>query len=395
MRKSSRIKYPDYQNCITNLTASILNNYGVNNLKRPLPDIVAKLKDRRHIILFVLDGFGYNLFEKYRDNSLYFLKDQPSQRLTSVFPPTTSAAITSYLSGLNPIEHGALGWTLFFKEFARYIDFLPNWDSITKETFDQENYQTLKIISQENIFSRIKESNPDMELLYFTPDYIHDSAYTLDNSHPARIIPYLDIDDLFTKLQSCLLKSTKPHFIYVYSVNPDSLEHRFGVYSREVKIFLERLNESLINFSTGIAGTDTTMLLTADHGLTDIRNYKYTNDDEEFNDCLILPVFPEPRFASLFVKEHKKNKFKEVISHYNDKFILYERKDFLDSGLLGRGTAHRKIDDFIGNYLLIATDDVALKSIYEQNGRPEQEFKAHHAGLTSDEMDIPLITIDF
>ena len=55
---------------------------------------------------------------------------------------------------------------------------------------------------------------------------------------------------------------------------------------------------------------------------------------------------------------------------------------------------HPKIDDFIGDYIAIAISDSAMKSIYMQNGKWKKEFKAHHAGLTEDEMLVPLFKID-
>jgi len=392
---SDQIKYPDYTSCITNLVASILDNYGVEIKKKPLTGISERFKDRKNIILFILDGFGFNLLKRYRNDSLNFLKDQDCLKISSVFPPTTTAAISSFLSGLDPIEHGALGWTLFFKEFGRYIDFLPNWDTISHKYLDQKKYDSLNILTQENIFSRIKNVNPNLSLQYFTPDYIHDSAYTIKNSTPALIHPYSDLKDLFKKLQTNINESSQSKFIYAYSVNPDALEHRFGVYSKEVENFLQIFNEHLREFAAAVSGTNTTMLLTADHGLTDISDYKYTSDDPDLNQSLILPAFPEPRFVSLFVKNHKRSQFMNAISKYKNKFILFSRDEFLDSDLLGYGKAHEKIDDFIGDYVLIAKDDFAMKSIYKQNGRPDDEFKAHHAGITAAEMDIPLVFIDF
>ena len=44
------------------------------------------------------------------------------KELTSVYPCTTVAAMTSYRSGISPNEHGWLGWTLYFKETNRIVD---------------------------------------------------------------------------------------------------------------------------------------------------------------------------------------------------------------------------------------------------------------------------------
>ena len=55
---------------------------------------------------------------------------------------------------------------------------------------------------------------------------------------------------------------------------------------------------------------------------------------------------------------------------------------------------HSKIDDFLGDYLIIAKSDKAMKSISRKNGKWKKEFAAHHAGLTSGEMQVPLFKMD-
>lgn len=60
------------------------------------------------------------------------------------------------------------------------------------------------------------------------------------------------------------------------------------------------------------------------------------------------------------------------------------------SGLFGPGTLHRKIDDFVGDYLACATGQTILRyrSLFN---RPRTPFKGHHAGLCVEEMMVPLI----
>ena len=61
------------------------------------------------------------------------------------------------------------------------------------------------------------------------------------------------------------------------------------------------------------------------------------------------------------------------------------KKELYDSGLLGYGTKHPLLDDFIGDFLAISTSDKMF------NFKGHSLFKGHHAGLTKDEMQVPLI----
>ncbi|MBN2460692.1 MAG: alkaline phosphatase family protein [Candidatus Cloacimonetes bacterium] len=391
------IKYPDYNNSIVNLISTLLKTYGVENHHPCLPGLEhEELRKYDNIVLLVLDGFGYNLYKKAISLSSLAIAEFEHRILSSVFPPTTTAAVTSMLTGRMPSEHGAIGWTLYFKEFCRFIDFLPHRDSVTGELLDHQKYTTYNMIRHENIFRQLRAENPELTLAYFTPSSIHKSVYTLLNTFPAQIFPFDSTALLLEGVEQCINRhgSRQKQFIYAYSSNPDALEHRCGVYGDDVMLFLQDFDRNLELLLQKIRNTNTCILITADHGLIDINGYHYLNEDEAVFQSIILPAFPEPRFISFFTKEHRRELFPGLMEKYSDKFLLLDRKEFLERALLGPGVRHEKLDEFIGDYLLIATADEAMKSIYQQNGKWEKEFMAHHSGLTASEMEIPLIRIN-
>lgn len=391
-----KIILPDYHNCIVNLTCSILAAF-----QAPAPHAVLKqldiseLKSRQNIVLLILDGFGLNLFRHYQNSFMSFLHPYYLDAITSVFPSTTSAAVTSILTARTPWEHGAIGWTLYFKEFAKLIDYLPNWDSLTSIKLDSAKYNTQDYLGAENIFSQIEAADPDVQTWNVTLKGIDVSANTIKNSGNATIIGYKKPRHLYRKLEKIIKKkSSQRRFIYAYSSSPDHLEHLHGVDSQQVKDYLQEVILHLQKLIRKLKGTNTTILISADHGLINIDKYYYANEDKELFDTMIMPTFPEPRFISFFIKKHKEDKFLQEIKKYRDDFLLYSRPDFIAQELLGSGRMHPKIDDFLGDYLLIAKADKALKSVYLQNGKWKREFAAHHAGLTDAEMQVPLFKID-
>jgi len=389
------IVYPDYKNSIVNLVSSILEIYDVKTNHPPLKQLDTKLlKKQKNIIFFVLDGFGINLLNKFASSTKFLNKNFISP-ITSVFPSTTSAAITSLISGKTPWEHGAVGWTLYFKEFAKNIDYLPNWDSITGKTQDANKYNVIDYVGADNIFSKITETNKDVKQYYFTHEELSESPNVIRNSGSAQIIPYSNRKHLFKSLHKLISKpDSQKKLIFIYSSSPDKIEHNNGVYAEKVETFLKETDSALETLSSQLYGTDTSILITADHGLIDVNKYFYVNEDDKLFNSMIMPTFPEPRFISFFVKKHKMKQFEEAFKKYENKFLLFERAEFLKHKFLGYGEMHPKIDDFIGDYLAIAVSDAAMKSIYMQNGKWKKEFYAHHAGLTEDEMLVPLIKID-
>ncbi|MDP8269014.1 MAG: alkaline phosphatase family protein [Candidatus Tenebribacter davisii] len=387
--------FPDYKNSIVNLVSSILEIYNVKSDHPPLKQLdTENLKLKKNIVFLILDGFGLNLLNKF-SSSTKFMNTNLISPITSVFPSTTSAAITSFVSGKTPWEHGSIGWTLYFKEFAKYIDYLPNWDSITHKTQDVKKYNVFDYVGADNIFNRISNVTPDVKQYYLTHEDLSESSNVIKNSGTAEIIGYSDNKNLYEKLYQ-LISNDDPRrkLFYVYSAYPDKLEHQYGVYGDEVEAFIKETESELKLISSQLAGTNTTILITADHGLIDIDNYYYVNEDEKLFDSMIMPAFPEPRFLSFFVKKHKMKQFEEEFKKYEKQFLLLDRSEFFKYKLLGVGKMHPKIDDFVGDYVAIAISSSAMKSIYVQNGKWKKEFLAHHAGITEDEMLVPLIQID-
>ncbi|MBO3804082.1 MAG: alkaline phosphatase family protein, partial [Candidatus Brockarchaeota archaeon] len=98
----------------------------------------------RHVILFIVDALGYNLLARTKEIGTLLDSAFPERRarrsfLTSVFPSTTSAALTSISTGLTPAEHGMLGYNLFLKELGSVVNMItlsPVNDRERSKVFD-------------------------------------------------------------------------------------------------------------------------------------------------------------------------------------------------------------------------------------------------------------------
>ncbi|MCF7792729.1 MAG: alkaline phosphatase family protein [Candidatus Cloacimonetes bacterium] len=392
MNVNNGIMLPNYENSILNLISSILENYDVKPF-HPVLKQNLNLSKKQNVILFILDGFGMNLYSKFAEKT--FLKDHFVDKLTSVFPPTTSAAISSITSGRAPIEHGAIGWTLFFKEFAKNIDYLPNWDSISTKTQNSNKYNVYDMVGAESIFSILRKKRPELMLYQITESGLQSSFNVNKVAANTTVMSPQNSEDRYDLIYNTIIQHPNlQKFIYSYSSSPDHLEHHHGVFSQEVEEFLNKTFLELKILCEKLKGTSTSILITADHGLIDIDEYFYLNEDEELFQSVILPAFPEPRFLSFFVKKHRMNQFLKAAEKYEDHFWILSREEFLNSKLLGMGIEHAKIDDFVGDYLFIAKSTKALRGIYQQNGKWDKEFKAHHAGITPAEMQVPLLNIE-
>ncbi len=67
-----------------------------------------------HIVLVVVDGLGMNLLESLPADS--FFRTHLASELTTVFPSTTPAVLTSLATGLWPSQHAIVGWHVYLPE---------------------------------------------------------------------------------------------------------------------------------------------------------------------------------------------------------------------------------------------------------------------------------------
>ena len=122
------IKLPDYNHSILNLITSILKYYKVETNHKSLNEIDNILeKNYKNVVFIVLDGMGEHILNKLAPNG--YFKNKQIDCITSVYPSTTTAALTTYYSGKPPYETGWIAWSQYFKEYGRALDMLKHKES--------------------------------------------------------------------------------------------------------------------------------------------------------------------------------------------------------------------------------------------------------------------------
>lgn len=375
---------PDYNNSILNMVTSILNNYGAKNKHDSLPLVDKMLeKNYKNIVLVVLDGMGVNVLKEASADGI-FSKHKIAD-ITSVYPCTTTAALTTYYTGKAPIETGWIGWSQYFKEYGRAVNMLPYIDSYTLEPLPKNRFDAYKEMSYITTYEQIEEASPDVKTYEIKPAHC--------DMKGERCIHIKNIEEFCTSIES-LCKSDEKNYIFAYYDAPDTINHKYGWDSQETKDFILQAEKQFEKLENNLKGTDTLILICADHGHNNIKTTYDIMDLKDIQECLYIPPFLEPRFLSFFVKPDKKDLF---VSRFTEKFgedyILYTKQEFLDSHLMGYGKQHKKIDDFIGDYIAISVSDVEISlGTYLSENKPVK--LSDHCGLTRNEVEVPLIAFD-
>ncbi len=378
------LSYPDYTRCPVNIVSSIRKYYREPNVYPTLPKLDAHLsKFYKNIVLIVLDGMGTDMMERNL-SPMSFLRRNFTENLTSVFPSTTAAAMTSYYTGLSPNEHGWLGWSLFFKEFCRTVDIFTNLDSYTKTPVASANAAEF-VMPYETIYRDIADSIiGDVQ-----PFTVTNEKVTI--AEKGDIHKTADTFERVCELIKMICMSNQNTFTYVQWNSPDDIAHKDGVTGEKTAAALKSINKQLEVLCKDL--TDTLVIVSADHGMKDITEEIKINYIPDIMECLVIPPFVESRAAACFVKNDRRTDFERAFhNHLGNDFILLSKNDILTKGILGDGRTHPKITDFIGDYMICAIADKSVKYL-TLNTKPKPPHAADHGGLTEEEMIIPLIII--
>ncbi|MDP4090225.1 MAG: alkaline phosphatase family protein [Bacillota bacterium] len=378
----SSIIQPDYDHCIVNTVASILKYYKASTDYSTINILdKALLKSYKNVVLMVFDGMGTDMLRKNLPEDS-FLRRHMAEEIKSVYPCTTTAAMTSYYTGLSPKEHGWLGWSLYFKEYGRIIDTFLNTDSFTKESIGRKSAAEV-LMPYERIYEKIyRATDGEVDIYTINPSGIR---FLEDVNTNIRVE---SVGEICEEIKA-LCSNSNEKFIMSYWPEPDSTMHEYGTCTPETTRAIETINQLVEAMCEELKNT--LVIISADHGQVDIHEEVYLNDIPEIEECLVMPSSVEPRAVSFFVKYEMRDVFESRFQErFGEDFILYKKEEVIEKGLFGYGKMHKKVSDFLGDYLACAVGQRILR--YRTiNSTDKFLFKGHHAGLRPEEMLVPLI----
>ena len=380
----NEIVFPNYDHSILSTITSILKYYNVNTPYSSLKALDEKLSRKyKNIILIILDGMGSHILDNLSPNG--FFKSKQLDTVTSVYPSTTTAALTTYYSGQPPIETGWIAWSQYFKEYGRAIDMFSHRESYLGENLNYSKLNVFNdIMKHETIFDKIEKASPNVKAYEITPLY--------SERRSKRTVTADNLEELLDNL-NMLCQTNGEKFIMAYCDNPDGLLHKYGTSAQEVQNFIKQAEDG-ISKSYNELPDDTLVIVSADHGHKDIEKAYTMLDYPEIQECLILPPSLESRVIAFWVKENMKKEFEERFNKiFGEEFLLLSSNEFLNRNFLGFGKKHPKIDDFIGHYIALSTSSSIIRlETFLAEGKPIK--KSTHCGLSKEEMEVPVIVLE-
>ena len=377
------IVMPNYEHCILNTITSILKYYHVETKHDSLESLDKKLEKRyKNVVFIVLDGMGEHILNTTSKSG--FFSEHQIDCITSVYPSTTTAALTTYYSGKPPYETGWIAWSQYFKEYGRAIDMLSHKESYLKEDISKAKINVFQsVVNYIPIFEKIENASKNVKAYEIVPTY--------SDKRSKRSIRADNVEEMIENIERlCELSGEK--FIFAYSDNPDGLLHKYGTKSEEAKHFVIETENKIKTMCQNL-GEDTIVIISADHGHKDIEKSYTLLDYPEILECLYMPISLESRVIGFWVKENRKEEFEKRFNEkFKDEFWLMTTDEFLNKNFLGWGEKHPKIEEFLGNYIALSISGSMIKiETFLADGKPVK--KSTHCGLTKEEMEVPVIVI--
>lgn len=367
-----KIIYPDYTNSLLNLMSSIRKffNLEIKNPTLKAADEILESGNYRTVILFLMDGMGSKILEHHlSEDSL--LRSHKVTDFLSTFPSTTVAATTCVRTTLSPMETGWLGWHQYLDEVKDDVIVFNGMAYYNDKNYDK--HIGFNLLPYRTFFDELSDNG-----------YRNDEYFPHWGEHN----PVKKFNEEIKQAIKFANSGVDKQYLYCYWDQPDHDLHLVGTKAKSITRMLKKYDSLFKKLEKNLP-EDSVVFVIADHGHIDSKSINLADYPDFLETLEKLPSI-DSRNSTFFVYEDKNDKFVELFNKYfSDSFNLHTRQEVIDKQFFGPNPnkAHYR---FLGDYQACATSN----KLFSYNPTHEKlDMVSAHAGITEDEMVIPLIKI--
>lgn len=336
-------------------------------------------------MLVVIDGLGAELLAHVgAGGALVALQ---AGTMTSVYPPTTASAVTTYMTGLAPQQHGLTGWFMHFREIGAVTAILPFITRCGGGSLAAGGVPLAALVDSPSFHSRL-----DCRSAALLPQAIADSVFSRQLGAGADRIGYDSLGDFAARLAALCRGEGDHGYVYAYWSELDHLAHWHGPSSRVVADHFAALESALAPLAALCARHGTLLLITADHGFIDSAAPERI-DVETHPDLarmLSQPLCGEPRTAYCYVRATAAAAFERYVGDALGAVAeLVPSAQLIDDGWFGLGAAHPELNARLGDYTLLMRERYTLRD--RVAGERDLRLRGVHGGISAAEQRVPLL----
>ena len=363
----------------------------------PAPALAGLPERAEQVVLVLLDAFGWCFFERHAEHHplLRRLIDHGAvAKLTSQFPSTTTAHITTLHSGVGVAEHGLYEWNGYepsIDELITPLLFSFAGDG-ARDTLRCSGADPRVLYPTRTVYRRLTEQG--VACSAFQPAAFSPSTYDGVMLDGAQVRPYATLREGLADAARVLHARPGPAYAYVYVDTVDAAGHERGpksaFFDAIVRHCLDAIEGALLSFPPG-----TLVLLGADHGQVDVDPARTIFVNERWpqierhlrRGASGRPLAPAGSPRDLFLHvvpgsvEEVVTRLEEVVG---DLASVHPVRDLLAQGLFGADPGPR-LRARVGDVCVLPARGETVW--WRERGRFDMRFLGHHGGLSPEEAE--------
>lgn len=361
------------------------------------------------VVLFFIDAFGWCFLERFLDRP--FLKrivnDGFIAKISSQFPSTTAAHVTTIHTGLSIGQSGIYEWNYYEPTLDAVISpllfsFAGDKD---RDTLQAVHANPQLLFPTDTVYRDLANHGVKSYVLQ-DHQYTH-SPYTEVVTAGATLVPYRSFPEAIISLAELLKQQTERSYYFLYYDKIDSVSHHHGPMAMHTEAEIESVLWMMERFLVPVLQAQkgrTLFLMTADHGHIGIdpATTIYLNETmpeiipllrRSRNGNLIVPC-GSPRDMFLHIVEGKLNEACVMLKEkLQSRAEVHRTDDLISEGFFGSASPSAAFMSRIGDLVILP---YAEESVWwHEPGRFEQKYYGYHGGLTPEEMETVLIAQPF
>ena len=340
-----------------------------------------------HIVFVLADGLGTHFIEDELGAGSWIARHLV-QPIRSVYPSTTSAAITSLATGRWPGTHSIVGWWNYLPQLgepAVILPFLRLSDGVPLQ--ECSDLTAADVIGHPALVSQMTRDTAVVQ-----PRAIINSAYSTYLGAGARRIAYDNLSEAVGAIATLVRDAPRPTYTYWYVPHVDHQAHEHGCTSSEVRAALLEVDASVAALAGRLQGASARIVLTADHGHLDASARIPLAGDDPLCDHLRAAPSGDMRLSFFHVRRGEHEAFEgEFRSRFGDHFVLITTEELDELRLLGPDPLSDETRRRVGDYAAVSLDASVLRYTGGFDGDNFMHQRSHHSGLSSREMTVPMV----
>jgi Type I phosphodiesterase / nucleotide pyrophosphatase len=360
----------------------------------------------KKIVLFFVDGFGWQFWQRYAERSRLMRRvigDGVLTPISALFPSTTAASVSTLNLGCLPARHAVFEWNMYVPAYGETIQSLAfatlgrrSISCVTKG-YDPRDL----MVEHETMHQRLARHG--VRSLQLAHRNYARSPYNTIASAGAEVIAHSTLPEALVQLRHVLAATQEKALINLSWAGLDTAAHFFGpgsaVHDAEVTSFWLTLDALLAD----VVSPDTLFLFTSDHGHvgTDAADTLYINERwPELADCLAMSptgktIWPSgsPRDMFLHVEAERRIGVHDILAERLAGIadvLPIERA--IAEGLFGAMPVCAELRRRLGDLLILP--HLGHFIWWREPGIVDNTLHGHHGGLAVEELVTVLGVVD-